>query len=140
MTITSLYERLGAPLTNNRWSWGGQRPSDGAVFLRVWQGLKRLKDGERYMLVDGKLRLPEDATNLGYQERLRHLDAVRTGAKCYLVMRIARDPDQRPRVIQDFHGEEVFENEGLFELDGSVWIKVGTRVAVSEVGKRSTEG
>ncbi|MBA3231797.1 MAG: hypothetical protein H0T05_03165 [Acidobacteria bacterium] len=106
--------------------------------LRVWQDLTRFKEGERYMLVDGKLGLPEDATNLGYQERLRHLDAIRAGAKCYLVMCIARDPAERPRVIKDFHDEEVFEGGGLFEFEGSVWIKVGTRVAVSEVAKRIT--
>jgi hypothetical protein len=135
MSITRLYERLGAPLTNNRWSWGAQRTSDGAVFLRVWQDRKRVVDGERYMLVDGRRGLPEDETNPGYRERLRHLDAIRAGAKCYLVMCIARDPDERPRVIEDFHDEDVFIGEGLFEIDGSIWVRVAGRVPVSEVAK-----
>ncbi len=37
MSQAELFETLGAPLKNVRWSWGGVRKSDGAVFLRVWQ-------------------------------------------------------------------------------------------------------
>ncbi len=36
MSITAMFENLGAPLANSRWSWGGVR-QDGAVVLRVWQ-------------------------------------------------------------------------------------------------------
>ena len=49
MSISGLFTLLGAPLANNRWSWGSQRASDGAVFLRVWQDLKFDKDGRIHM-------------------------------------------------------------------------------------------
>jgi hypothetical protein len=52
MTISSLFQSLGAPLANTRWSWGAQRSSDGAVFLRVWQDLKFIQEGRAYYMVD----------------------------------------------------------------------------------------
>jgi hypothetical protein len=36
----ALFEKLGAPLKNTVWSWGGVR-ADGAIFLRVWEDEKR---------------------------------------------------------------------------------------------------
>jgi hypothetical protein len=45
MTLSQLFEQLGAPLANVRWSWGAVRESDSAVFLRVWQDECRPIDG-----------------------------------------------------------------------------------------------
>ena len=138
MSITRFFERLGAPLVNNRWSWGGRRASDGTVFLRVWQDLKYFENGERYMLLDGGVR--EDRRNPGYQERLKHIEAVRRGAPCFLVMCIARDVAERPRVIQDFHDEDVFVGGELAERNGEVWIRVAGRKPIGEVGARANHG
>jgi hypothetical protein len=137
ISITHFFERLGAPLANSRWSWGAHSAADNVVFLRVWQDKKRIENGERYMLLDGRRALGDDVRNLGYQERLRHIDAIRAGAKPYLVMCIARDVKERPRVILDFHDQDVFVGGELAEFDGGVWIRVAGRVPATDVTLRT---
>ena len=140
MSITGFFERLGAPLANSRWSWGAQRASDGAVFLRVWQDLKKVDGGRRYLLLDLHHGVPGDPKNLGHQERLRHIEAVRGGARCYLVMCIAVDVQARPRTILDFHDADIFVGGELMEKDGSLWIEMAGRRPVSDVlPKRSSD-
>lgn len=135
MSLTEFFKQLGAPLANSRWSWGAQRASDGAVFLRVWQDRKRFEGERRYMLIDRHGDDPNASRNLGYQERLKHIAAIRSGAACYLVMCIARDVDATPRAVQDFHDQDIFVGGELVEKDGDVWVEVTGRKPVSSVLK-----
>src|SRR5207245_2086307 len=92
---------------NPRWSWGSVRLLDGAVFLRVWQDRIREHDGRRYMQVThkDKVHKPRD---YGYLERLDHVEKIRQGGKCYLVMCEAVAPNSSPRKIKSRKSEEVF--------------------------------
>jgi hypothetical protein len=116
MSIASLFARLGAPLANARWSWGAERP-DGAVFLRAWQDLKFI-DEERRIYTQIYTPRPDDsATPLGYQERRRHVSAVRRGAPCYLVMCVARDVNGLKRQIESFDDKDVFAGGEIVETE-----------------------
>lgn len=97
MSQAELFETLGAPLKNVRWSWGGVRKSDGAVFLRVWQDGTKKINGKRYIWISVENPLGND---LGENERMDHLKLVQAGHPCYLVMCQAVDTSAAPRAIQ----------------------------------------
>jgi len=87
MSLSSLFNRLGAPLHNNRWSWGAVRANDGSVFLRVWQDESKVINGKRFMRITANEYFQNnDPNNLGYQERLKHIQQIQTGAKSYMIV------------------------------------------------------
>jgi hypothetical protein len=85
MSITTLFEKLGAPLANSRWSWGGVR-EDGSVVLRVWQNDARRMDGVPHVRLTHHAAFVGREDNLGYQERLQQLARARDGAPYFMVM------------------------------------------------------
>ena len=133
MSQTTLFAKLGAPLANPRWSWGAIRTTDGAVFLRVWQDRTRRHDGALFVQVTHAERFKDDPDNLGYQERLRHVERIREGAPCYMVMCEAVDVHAVPRAVRDFNGDEVFPGGRIIELDGDWWIELRSRVPVRKM-------
>jgi hypothetical protein len=133
MSISSFFTRLGAPLKITRRSWGAQRPSDGAVFLRVWQDLKFIEDGRLHMLVDHRINNSDDTSNAGYNERVRHIQEIRQGAPCFLIMCTAVDPQARPRKIEFFNEDDIFVGADIVEKDGATWIQIVGRKPVSDV-------
>jgi len=48
---STFFAWLGAPLVNSRWSWGAVRPTDGTVFLLVWQDRMAEVGGARLVQV-----------------------------------------------------------------------------------------
>jgi hypothetical protein len=133
MSVTRFFERLGAPLANTRWSWGARRASDGAVFLRVWQSEKLIEGGRLHFLVLGDSDENAPAPRLGYNERLKHLEAVRNGAPCYLVMCMARDTAAAQWKIAGFEEESVFLAGRLVQKGRQLWIEALGRKTVPEV-------
>lgn len=121
---TALFASLGAPLVNSRWSWGAVRPADGAVFLRVWQDRMRTHDGQQFVQITHHARYGDNSSNPGYRERVRHVDRVREGSACYLVMCEAVDPFARPRKVRRFNDAEVFPGGHLTQMDGEWWVEI----------------
>ena len=71
----------------------------------------------------------DDLGNLGYQERLKHLEVIRSGARAYMVMCEAA-PDKLPeREILDYNADEVFEGGSLIAINGDSWLELNHRVA-----------
>jgi hypothetical protein len=124
MTLTRFFERLGAPLANSRWSWGARRQSDGAVVLKVWDDLRIDHEGRPYVLIRRLSDHPKDSRNLGYRERLRHVETVRGGAACYLVLCTARDVNADPRRIDRFDDEHLFVGGELLDRGRELWIEI----------------
>jgi hypothetical protein len=133
MSLTRFFERLGAPLANSRWSWGAQRASDGAVFLRVWQTEKLIENDRLHFLVLGASDHGAPAPRLGYRERLKHLEAIRNGAPCYLVVCIAKDPDAAHWQIAGFDENSVFAAGRIVERGQNRWIEALERKPVKDV-------
>ena len=93
------------------------------MFLRVWQDQERRVDGKWYTRVTFSTAVVDDAANLGGQERLAHLQQIRGGAACYLVMCEAKDVTTTPRAIKSFNDRDVFVGGAVVEMDGDWWIE-----------------
>ena len=149
MSITRFFESVGARLVNPQWSWGARRVHDGAIFLRVWQDLKFVRDDGIWVLVYE--RESEGKRSQGHNERGVHVDAIRAGAPCYLVMCIAHDIDAAQRKIVDFPEDYVFRGGEILDTgpgfdyppntaphvrrlteSGATWIRLGARTPVSD--------
>lgn len=131
-----LFASLGAPLNNVQWSWGAVRKSDGAVFLVVWQDESLRRDNRSFSLVHNETFWGDTTDSNGLNERKGHLALVRTGAKTYLIMALAknaRTPDA-PRRIVELNTDEVFLAGELYDDEaGNIWIERVRRVPLSEV-------
>lgn len=132
MNITALFEKLGAPLANSRWSWGGVR-GDGSVVLRVWQNETRRIDGKLHIQLTHHEVFAGREDNLGYQERNRHAEQIRSGACCYMVMCEPKSTQAVPREIKGFNEREVFVAGEVIEYDGDLWAPIADRKPVSLV-------
>lgn len=131
-----MFAYLGAPLNNVQWSWGAVRESDGAVFLVVWQDESPRRNGRQYSLVHNQSFWGDTTDSNGLNERRKHLEQVRRGAKVYMIMARAaagRVPGQ-PRRIVDIDSENLFVGGGLVEdHEGNVWLERVARVPVDTV-------
>ena len=132
MGITHFYKKLSAPLVNQLWSWGSVRQADGVVFLGVWQDRSFAEKGVAVMQVTHHAKYAEDKGNRGYQERTRHVELIRAGAACYMIMCKVIDPDAIPRKIETFNEKDLFVGGELLEKDGEIFIKVAKRMPYRE--------
>jgi hypothetical protein len=124
MTLSDLFAYLGAPFSNARWSWGAVRESDGAVFLRVWQGEEQKIDGRYFTRISSNaFYLASEPTNLGYMERSRHIELIRRGAMSYMIMCRGRDIEGSPTEIVGFDDRALFVGGDLIEIDGESWLQ-----------------
>jgi len=140
MSLSALFNSLGAPLHNNRWSWGAIRKEDCAVFLRVWQDETKIFNDKRFMRITANEYFQNnDPNNLGYQERLSQIEQIRNGAKSYMIVCVAEDTNAIPRSITSFNSNEVFEGGELITEAGDVWLEFGKRLAVQLVKHKFSE-
>lgn len=133
MSITALFEKLGAPLANSRWSWGGVR-EDGSVVLRVWQNETKRIGGRLHMRLTHQEIFVGREDNLGYQERNRHAEQIRAGARCYMVMCEPKSTQTEPREIKDFNEREVFVAGEVVEHEGDLWAPLAARLDINRAG------
>ena len=132
MNQAALFARLGAPLSKSRWSWGAVRSERGAVFLRVWRDGMRTHDGSQFVRVTNHALFRDGPVNCGHRERLGHVDLIRGGAPCYLIVCEAADPAARPRRVRRFNAAEAFPGGRVVELDGDWYVEVLPGVPVQE--------
>lgn len=119
--VGAVFKRVGAPLRVPRQSWGSVRESDGTVFLRVWQEECRKINGVTCALI----RRSEGINTFGRTERLRHIQLIKEGAPCLLVMCTAKDPKARPKSIAKVNERELFvTNSQVVELNGDVYLQM----------------
>ena len=130
MSQAEMFEKLGAPLNNVRWSWGSVRAYDGTVFMRVWQDGTQKIEEKRFIWISEETPPSHD---LGADERLRHVKLVQAGADCYLIMCQAVDSDATPRAVQTFNRNEVFKSGDIVLVKGSYWLELKGRVPLREV-------
>lgn len=128
MSLTQHFEKLGAPLKNNRWSWGAVRATDGAIFLRVWQDQKIRIDGKTYMMASHHEAYIGNERSPGYRERLEQLELARSGVQVYMIICIVKDADELPRKIDSFIEDDLFVGGKLIEHEGDTWIEQAGRI------------
>jgi hypothetical protein len=132
VTITDFFKHLGAPLKNQRWSWGSVR-DDKVIFLRVWQDETKKIEGVYCSMVTAHKWFAHDPDNLGHAERLRQVDAIAAGALSYMIMCEAEDKDASPRVIAKFNRDDLFVGGKLRTIDGEQWIEHTGKIAASSL-------
>lgn len=131
-TISELFARLQAPLSNVRWSWGSVRAADNAIFLRVWSD-QQLRDGDKvyYRLTDFGYYNEHPGDN-GWNERWRHVqsllsqnrkDGTVRPAKAFLIICEPVDRDAKPRAIKQWNDTNVLVGGELIERNGDYWIE-----------------
>ena len=132
MTMTKVFNSVGAKRRNHIWSWGAVR-DDGTVFLQVWQDQTRRHDGAVFVRLTRFEKYTKCELNNGRKERLRHIELIEGGASCFMVMCEAKDPNARPREIKSINAEEFFTAGRLIELDAECWLEVGRRIPVRQL-------
>lgn len=131
-----LFKKLGAPLANQQWSWGAVRASDGAVFLRVWQDEEREHGASFFMRLTHHAAFATNRSSQGYRERVRHVELVRSGAPCYLIVCVAADVMASPRSIRSFDEKSLLVGGAVMEFDGDSWIERVRRVPSASLAPR----
>src|SRR4051812_33792768 len=107
MTVKDLFVLLDAPLADPRWSSGAVRPSDGSIFLRVWQDRMKRHEGRNFVQITHKQTSQNDTKNIGNDERLKHVEQIRNGASCYMIMCQAADVEAPTWKVKSFNAENV---------------------------------
>jgi hypothetical protein len=133
MSLSDLFQSLGAPLSNTRWSWGSLR-ADGTVFLRVWTDEMQSADGRRYVRLINRRAYEDAPENLGFAERCQHVDMLLKGATGYAILCGAAEPRARSREIVSFDGKTLFRLGPVRLFDGDEWAEVVDRVPLKAVG------
>jgi|HubBroStandDraft_4_1064222.scaffolds.fasta_scaffold00989_14 hypothetical protein len=130
---SELLASLDAPMTNIRWSWGAVRPRDGAVFLLVWQDECKRVDKRLFVGLNTVAQSAETESLQGYQERVRHVEAIRNGARGYMLMCEAADLSTLPRTIKRVNDSEVFVGGELRLMDDDWWLESVARQPIETV-------
>lgn len=71
--------------------------------------------------------------SLGYQERLAHIEAVKSGANCYMVMCLVKDPTAVPRTIKSFNKRDIFVGGRIIDHSGNTFIELVDRYPINEI-------
>jgi hypothetical protein len=85
------------------------------------------------MMVTHHEKYMDDQKNLGYQERLKHVELIRGGARCYMIMCVAKDVLAAPREMQSFNSKEVFVGGEVINLNGDTWVEVVGREPLAKI-------
>src|SRR3569833_840607 len=133
MSITQLFKDLGAPLQGSQRSWGAVRVSDGVYFLKVWQDHVRQSDGRLLARLTFRTLLEDQPDDPAFQERLRWIEAIQQGARCYMVMCEAEDVKAKHRKIKNVDADDVFPGGTVGERDGDFWLELLPRVPMRDV-------
>lgn len=131
MTMTEFFrDVLQAPLRNHRQSWGAVAEDGRIVFLRAWTDRVETIQGRKCVQV---LRPGWQPTRFGYGERERHLELVRQGAECFVVMCDPVSPtDTASRAVKCCHMHAMFRGGALVEDGGVLWMPLGEFVMVRD--------
>ncbi len=103
----------------------------------IWDYLvshrKILEEGKMFMMITHHEKYIDQPENLGWNERLSHVEQIRIGAKCLMVMCLADDVEASPRTIKSFNERDVFEGGRLVEREGDFYVEVVDRVPAATV-------
>jgi len=129
MSLSRYFALLGAPLKNVRWSWGAERPSDGALVLRQWEDHILEKDGERFIRLWNYDAPSPPRTDLGALERLRHIRQIEKGRRCFIILVVAEDKRAQPRKIVSFNYSEVFPTDSPQRIGSYLCVRLGRPIS-----------
>jgi hypothetical protein len=137
MSVSGFFRQLGAPLRNIRWSWGAVR-ADGTVVLRVWDDFIETINGNRYVMVEYRPKPEPPPKDLGYWERRDHINLIRSGRPCLMVMCTAEDAGRHvpyggsgARKIVAFDDKRIFVGGDFLEKTDKLMMRIADRKPAS---------
>lgn len=135
MSISALFEDLGAPLKNIRWSWGAENKSSGVLFLRVWQDETQKRDGRLLVRLTNR-DIFEGTADKGYAERREHIEMLRNGRRGYLIFCEAKKPITVPRELNGFVSDRIFPTGDVIEVDGDIYVQYFLGIKIEEFQRK----
>jgi len=126
--ITEFFKKIGAPMTQPRWSWGGRR-ADGVLVFRCWSNVPaEFNYSKRECLMGYGV---VDTKSAGYPERCRMVAEFLAGARGYVVFGEATPGCIKTRSL---NMDSVFPIIGHRLGDnGEVWVKFGKPIPAREL-------
>jgi hypothetical protein len=124
LSLTEFFEKkLEAPMVNNRWSWGAVKIDGSAVYLSVWQDeIKRddPKDSKSStwvdVLWDEKIWSGVSGASTARNERIKHIDLIKSGVPAFVLIKISKDTNIIPREMREFNSEYLVGLKNNFRL------------------------
>ena len=124
---------LGAPLRNDRWSWGAINPTTEQLFLRVWEDERKVVDGLPCFLIQAKTW---KNTSAGRPERAHQIELMRNGMQAYGVVCVARDISAPRRTIRSFKTDTLLKFGPVIDKTDSVYAVITGETASAAVRDR----
>ncbi len=125
--MSRLFEILGAPLRNKRWSWGAER-EDGTIVLRQWSDDLLPHNGEEFFQVLRTTGPASRPLNPGLAERLRHVKRIQSGAPCYIVVVEPEYIDANTKRVRRCDTATIVVTKDIQEVGGYLCVRVIDRV------------
>ncbi len=125
MTMSGYFKSLNAPLVNRVRSWGAINHTSGDVVFRIWadekiRGESGLKG--RYRLTDFAL-FADKLMDVGFQERLQHIEIARSKARAFFVLCRAKDETVQPRTIKSFKSDLIGFTNAIVRHNNDWWLE-----------------
>jgi hypothetical protein len=137
LSLTEFFEKkLDAPMVNNRWSWGAVKPDGSAVYLSIWQDEIKRDDPKDpnsptwvNLLWDEKLWSGVSEASTARNERIKHIDLIKSGTPAYALIKIAKDIKVIPREMKEFNADYLIVLKNNFRLTeaGILQAELGNR-------------
>jgi 5-methylcytosine-specific restriction protein A len=128
--ITHFFEEtLGVKLKNPQWSYGAMDPAKNRVFLKIWVSEQKEDD----LGVKFEVYWKEGWKSNGKTERLKHLDAIRSGAECFGVLGEFLDPKAKRVKIKTFDDEQLLLLGNLSDDESYTYARVLRRFPIGEL-------
>jgi putative restriction endonuclease len=136
-SITNFFSKtLGAPLSNQRWSWGAVNSNTGQVFLRVWTDERKRIRGKDCITIFGA---GWESASLGKPERRKHVELLRTRADGYGVLCTPWDSKKTgKRHILRFDNLRLLQFGPLVNSRGTIYAEIVGQVSIDEIVWRWT--
>ena len=138
LSLTEFFKiKLNAPMSNNRWSWGAIRDDQSAVYLSIWQDEIRRdipkdpsSDTWADLLWSEEVWTRVNGATVARNERLKHIDLIKSGVPGFALIKIARDVKAMPREMKEFNSEYLISIMNNFRTteDGVLQAQLGIKV------------
>lgn len=137
LSLTEFFKvKLNSPMLNNRWSWGAVKPDGSAVYLSVWQDEIRRDDPKdpqsptwADVLWEEALWNEVNGASMARNERIQHIDLLKSGVPGYVLVKIARDAKAMPREMKEFNSQYLIRLKNNFRVTdkGVMQVEMGER-------------
>lgn len=133
MNITQFFKNtLHARLTDPVWSWGAIDPHN-RIFFRLRQDqIHPDATGEKVEIYQKN----PTVHSAGYNERRKHLEAIKGGAQAFGIVRTARKTPDGGRKTVDFNNSLLLRLGASFSEDSRcIYAHIASRIPISELTK-----